>query len=135
MKHLVFYDGECGLCDKTVRFLLKVDKREMFAFAPLQGEKAKILLRHIPEEFKSEDSLVLVENFDSKDRQYYVLGKAVLRILWNLGGLWKLLGWMYVLPSFLFDYLYRIVARNRKKFFSTESCRIPSIKDRKRFLP
>ena len=43
-RHVVFYDGVCGLCDRTVRFLLRRDRRDRLRFAPLQGEVARKLL-------------------------------------------------------------------------------------------
>lgn len=135
MDNIVFFDGVCGLCDKAVQFLLRVDHESQFVFAPLQGETAKFLLHELPEEYKDEDSLVLIENYKSKERKFYVLGKGVLRICWILGGWWSLIGWMNILPSYLFDVVYRFVARNRKKFFSKESCQIPSDADKKHFLP
>lgn len=47
-EHLVFYDGECGLCDRVVQTLLKVDTHERFVFAPLQGKTAEKLLQDLP---------------------------------------------------------------------------------------
>ena len=135
MQHLVFYDGNCGLCDHTVQALLKVDTKEIFAFAPLQGSTAERLLKDLPDAMKQADSLVLVENYLSNDRRYFVMGKAVLRICWLMGRLWKLVGWMAFLPAFPFDFFYRIVARNRHRFFSKEVCVIPDKSTQRRFLP
>ena len=134
-RHLVFYDGSCGLCDHTVQFLLKADKQRKFLFAPLQGETAKTILRNLPPDQKKEDSLILVENFNQPDQQIYLLGKGALRISWLLGGPWRLFGWMSFLPSFLFDALYRILARNRHRFFGSEVCVVPDASNRDRFLP
>jgi predicted DCC family thiol-disulfide oxidoreductase YuxK len=128
--HIVFYDGHCGLCDRTVQFLLEMDKEKKFVFAPLQGETAKIFLLSLPEAYKSADSLILMENYNSNP-QFYVLGKGALRICWLLGGPWTLLGIFNFLPSFLYNWIYRIVARNRLKLFKS-ACILPdpSLKDR-----
>lgn len=128
--HLVFYDGHCGLCDRTVQFLLKIDTDKNFVFAPLQGETAKILLLSLPEVYKSADSLILMENYNSNP-QFYVLGKGALRICWLLGGPWAFLGVLNFLPSFLYNWVYRIVAHNRRKLFKS-ACVLPdpSLKDR-----
>ena len=138
-KHLVFYDGTCGLCDHVVQFLLKADRHQIFLFAPLQGVTAAELLKNLPESAKEEDSLVLVENYQTENRKnkphYYIMAKAVLRICWLLGGGWFLLGWMFFLPPGLFNIIYRYVARNRKRFFKNESCLLPDPKQRARFLP
>ena len=98
MKHLVFYDGKCGLCDHAVQFLLKVDKRKQFVFAPLQGTTAAAELKDVPEHIKQADSLILIENYQSKDQIIYILGKGAFRITWLLGGVWSLLGWLNFLP-------------------------------------
>lgn len=135
MQHLVFYDGNCGLCDHTVQLLLKVDKQQIFAFAPLQGTTAAQLLKDLPEALKGVDSLILVENYQAETRVFYVRGKAVLRICWLLGSWWKLFGWMAFLPSFFFDILYQIVAKNRHRLFSHEMCVLPSEASKRRFLP
>lgn len=134
-RHLVFYDGLCGLCDHMVQLLLKIDKKEQFLFAPLQGNTARSLLAGLTEPFKQLDSLILVENFGRRDQKIYMLGKGVWRIFWLLGGLWKILGAISFLPSFLYDWSYRLIARHRKIFFKNERCIIPSESNKRRFLP
>ena len=62
-KHLLFYDGSCGLCDHIVQFLLKVDLKRQFVFAPLQGKTAAEVLKDLPIVYRGADSLVLVEMF------------------------------------------------------------------------
>jgi predicted DCC family thiol-disulfide oxidoreductase YuxK len=131
-RHLVFYDGECGLCDFCVRFIWKKDRNDRFAFAPLQGESAKRLLQNFSE--KNVDSLILIENFQSKRPKVLTLGKAALRIAWHLGGIWSLLGIISFLPSFLYNWLYKLVARNRKSFLAKEACTLPQERDKKKFL-
>jgi predicted DCC family thiol-disulfide oxidoreductase YuxK len=138
-KHLVFYDGTCGLCDHVVQFLLKADHKQQFLFAPLQGVTAAKVLKNLPDSAKGEDSLVLIENYQTeelhKEPRYYIMGKAVLRICWLLGGGWLLLGWMFFLPQGLFNVMYRYVAKNRKRFFKNDSCFLPDPSQRTRFLP
>ncbi len=134
LSQLVFYDGNCGLCDRVVQFLLKVDKHQIFMFAPLQGKTAAHYLQHLPPKFKTVDSLVLVENFQTGHPQVHVLAKGALRIAWLLGGLWKLIGWLSFLPSFLFNWAYRLVARNRHHLFPQTLCILPPPGQEKRFL-
>lgn len=129
-KHLIFYDGSCGLCDHAVQFTLKRDQRGLFAFAPLQGETAKKMLREVP----PEDSLVLIEDYTSHPR-IYQLGKGAFRILWLLGGVWAFLGLISFLPSFLYDWAYRLVAKHRHRFFNTPTCQLPDPTQKERFLP
>ncbi|KAF3362965.1 hypothetical protein PHSC3_000499 [Chlamydiales bacterium STE3] len=127
-KHLVFYDGECGFCDQTVQFLLKRDTDKRFLFAPLKGETANHYLKQIP---SGTDSLVLIENYQTPQEKLFLYGKAALRILWLLGGRWTLLGMLSFLPSFFYDWAYRLVARYRYRFYSA-ACRIHPLESSKR---
>lgn len=128
MTHLIFYDGECGLCDGVVQWVLRQDKHKLFIFAPLQGETAKKWLKQTPDI----DSVYLIQNFNSKPVAF-IKSKAAFKILWLLGGFYALPGLLSFLPSSLFDWAYDIVARNRKKWFSPIACVIPG-KDKNRFL-
>ena len=67
--HLVFYDGQCGLCDHAVQFLLKADKKNKFLFAPLQGTTALQELKDMAEKDKREDTLILVENYQTPKKK------------------------------------------------------------------
>ena len=132
---LLFYDGECGLCDRIVQSVLLHDKHKRYMFAPLQGVTAADMLKKLPKEYRGLDSLVLIENYKSPQRQYYVMGKGALRIAWNLGGFWRLIGWMSFLPPFLYDWAYRLVARNRERIFGKLFCVLPDYSEGGRFLP
>lgn len=126
-KHLVFFDGKCGFCDRSVQFLLKTDKDKQFVFAPLQGKIAKGMLKDLPEEDRNEDTIILVENYQSASPKFTILGQAILRICWLLGGAWTLIGWLSFLPPFLYNWGYRLVAKNRKKLFCNISPTSPKI--------
>lgn len=134
-KHLVFYDGECGFCDIVVQFIIRQDSEKVFNFAPLQGTTAAKLLQQLPSELKDKDSLVLIEDYQGTDPKYYILGKGALRICWLLGGFWEIPGLISWLPSFLYDWAYKIVARNRQKLFKNASCVAPTKQTMGRFLP
>lgn len=130
-KHLVFYDGTCGLCDHAVQFVLKHDQKQEFAFAPLQGKTAKELLKFVPQE----DSLVLIEDYQTQDRKIYQLGEGAFRIMWLLGGGFYFLGWPFFFPSFLYNWGYRFVASHRHQLFPQDSCQLPDPTMKDRFLP
>lgn len=134
LQHLVFYDGTCGLCDHVVQFLLKIDKDEIFAFAPLQGVTAEQFLSALSKEQRLVDSIILVESFRSKTPRTLMEAKAVFRIFWLLGGVWAFLGWPAFLPSFLFDWAYQLVARYRYRLIP-QRCLIPQKGQLDRFLP
>ncbi len=128
---IVFYDGDCGLCDAAVQFLLKIDRNRILHFAPLQGSTAKEHLAELRQAVPDLDSLVL-----SDHGTLQVKATAVLRTLWLIGGLWAFLGWMYVLPAAPLNWAYDCIARNRHRFFTKDPfCQIPDAETRKRFLP
>ncbi len=130
-KHVLFYDGVCGLCDHAVRFVLREDKEKKFLFAPLQGETAKEFLSHLTPEERAEDTLYLLEGKD-----VHMLGQAGLRTLWLLGGVWSLPGSLYfITPACLADPVYRFIAKRRYKIFGKKECVIFPEEAKERFLP
>ena len=135
LNYLVFYDGNCGLCDQIVRLIFKADKYERFAFALLQGETALRYLKNLPPEIRFNDSLVLIEDYHSSHPRVYILGKGALRIAWLLGWPWIMLGWLSFFPGWMFDWAYRLVANHRHRFFSQDQCFVPPTKQKDRFLP
>lgn len=129
-KHLVFYDGECGLCDRAVQFLIQHDKEKVFDFAPLKGRTAELWLNPPP----AEDTLVLIENYKIAPKEY-ILSSAAFRSLILLDGAWEIPGMLYYLPSFIFNGLYRLIARNRHQIFAKDKCVLPDALDSSRYLP
>ena len=132
MKHVIFYDGECPLCNRAVRFILSADRKHRFYFAPLQGKTAEKKLSHFFLKNPELDTLVLLQDFETRDEKLLIEGKGALRILWLLGGKYAWAGWLSFLPSLLFDSFYRLIARNRFKLFSGH---IPITQPSNRFLP
>lgn len=126
----MFFDGVCGLCNRSVDWLLARDRHHRLRFAPLQGETAAAF---VPEPVRIElSSLVLRHNGDTFTRS-----AAVSRILILLGGFYVLLGWMlWLIPWPIRDLGYRIVARVRYRVFGkSETCRMPTPEERRLFLP
>lgn len=130
MSGTVFFDGMCGLCNASVDFILRHDSRGTFRLSPLQGTTAQAFL---PESLRERlDTLVL-----QTDSGTFIRSAAVVRILWGLGGLWSVAGWLlWLVPKPLRDWGYRIVSANRIRWFGAkETCRIPTPEERDRFLP
>ncbi|MEN1969547.1 thiol-disulfide oxidoreductase DCC family protein [Lentibacillus sp. N15] len=129
MERIILFDGACNFCDKSVQFILKRDPNGRFKFASLQSDIGKDLLRKYdaPSDI---DSMVLIEG-----NKCYFKSSAALRICKNLKGLWKLLYFLLAVPKPLRDVFYKIIAKNRYKWFGKkESCMLPSPEERKRFL-
>lgn len=135
--NVVFFDGVCGLCNCFVDFILSRDRRGAIRFAPLQGETAKAVLSsefRVPSaKTQSFDTIVWL---DSSSREF-VRSAAAVRVLWRLGGVWSIIGWLlWLIPRPLRDVGYRLVASNRYRWFGKkETCRLPSPAERERFLP
>lgn len=134
-KHLIFYDGQCGLCDRMVQLVLRQDPLERFDFAPLEGLTAAKMLKSLPPEKKTGESLILIEDYRETNQHFYIFGKAIFRICWLLGGFWSIPGLLFWLPSFLYDSGYRLVSKNRHKLFKNEGCTLPIKENEHRFLP
>jgi predicted DCC family thiol-disulfide oxidoreductase YuxK len=101
--HVIYFDHTCALCQKTKRFVESIDKRKIFSFLHLEGS-------NLPRELLSENTLVLLEN----GVRIWIRGRAVFRILWLVGGWWKLLGWLCFVPVGV-DLIYRLVSRLRHR--------------------
>lgn len=134
-EHLLLYDGQCGLCDAVVAAVLKRDTHKHFCFAPLQGETAARFLQELNLKDRSPDSVVLIENFRSSQPQVSLRSKAVWKVCWHLGGVWKVFGIFKFLPGWLFDWGYMFVARARYRLFGKRECRLPQKGEEGRFLP
>ncbi len=126
---VVFFDGVCGMCNHFVDFLLKYDHKQIFLFAPLQGEAAKLHL----EKTDTEDlkSIVLIKNGKT-----FRHSAAVVQVLCSLSGFWKMAGYtLWIIPGPLRDLGYRLVAKVRYRIFGKKaSCRLPTPEERARFL-
>lgn len=126
---VVFFDGVCGLCNRSVNFFMSVDRKQRLKFAPLQGELAT---RVVPDEMRNRmDTLVYAEG-----EQLHIRSTAVARILMTVGGIWKVMGTLlWLIPKPLRDLGYRCVSRLRYRLFGqTESCRMPTPEERGRIL-
>ena len=108
--HLIFFDERCAMCRQSVERIRKLDKEKIFAFEPLDSDRAKELL---PEELLKEDTLILLEN----KKRVWKRAKAIFRIFWLFGGKWKGLGVLCYVPGL--DFFYRFVAKHRH-FFGKE---------------
>ena len=126
---IVFFDGVCGLCNRSVDLLLRWDTKAVLRFAPLQGSTARALLP--AEQTRDLDSLVLKDAKGIHRRS-----DAALLALEHLGGGWRMMGLLRALPRGWRDAVYGWVARHRYRWFGKkESCRLPSANERERFLP
>jgi predicted DCC family thiol-disulfide oxidoreductase YuxK len=111
---VLLYDGECGLCRATVRFLLRRDRPGVLRYAALQGRFAQATLRRLGLPTEDFDSLVFLPVADGA--VYWLRTEGVLAVLRTLGGFWAMLARIggRVPPAWR-DAAYRVVARWRHR--------------------
>lgn len=128
MENIVFFDGVCSFCNQSVDFLIKIDKKNRLKFASLQGETAKSKLNQST--LDQIDSIVYYQ-----ESKIYTKSKAIIKLLIDIGGIWKVAYLGYIIPNFIRDYLYDLIARNRYKWFGKrETCRLPNEEEREKIL-
>ena len=130
---VLLYDGVCGFCNRTLQTIIRHDRRREMRFAALQSEYGKAVVARNPE-LQNVDSMVLVERLNGEEK-VWSHSTASLRIAAYLGGAWRLLLIAYVIPRRLRDVFYNFFARYRYRLFGKyESCPVPSLEIRSRFL-
>jgi predicted DCC family thiol-disulfide oxidoreductase YuxK len=130
-KKIILFDGVCNLCDSSVQYVIKHDKKDLFRFVSLQSELGQKILKHIGINPMHIDSIVLYEPGIS----YYYKSTAALHIAKGLSGIFTLGTIFTILPTGLRDFVYDYLAKNRYKLYGQkETCMIPSPELKAKFL-
>lgn len=134
-RQLVLYDGVCGLCDRSVQFLLRVDRRRVLTFAALQGEAAAALRERTPA-LAGVDSVIYIRDHGTPRERPFLRSRAAVEVLRAVGGGWRLLGsFLRLVPPPLRDAAYDYVARHRYGWFGRfDACKLPTPEERSRFI-
>jgi len=127
---LLFFDGVCNLCNGLVQFIIRKDRRKIFHFASLQSKTGQRFLNaHV----------LLTQDLNSL--VYWRKGRALTRstaalnVARDLGGAWPMAYAFILVPRFLRDALYDLIARKRYSWFGKrETCMVPTPELRERFL-
>ncbi len=130
-KKIILFDGVCNLCNNSVQFVIKRDKKDIFRYAALQSEIGQELVnqRHI--DTSKVDSIILIE----PGVAYYTKSDAALEIAQDLGGLWKWSAIFTWIPTSIRNSIYDFVAKNRYKWFGKQdACMIPTPELKAKFL-
>lgn len=124
---IVYFDGECLLCNGTVDWLMRKDSLQQLKFATLQGQHGQLVQQKVG----MIDSVLVSEGTD-----LYSKSDAVLRLGEYLGGWPRLLaGASRIVPRILRDCVYDHIARHRLQWFGRrETCRRPRPDEHERFL-
>jgi predicted DCC family thiol-disulfide oxidoreductase YuxK len=133
---IILYDGVCGLCNRLVQFVLKRDARDRFRFAALLSQFAAGILGKFGADPRDLDTVYVVLNHGHPDARLAARSDAIVLILRELGGVWKFLSFpLWLLPRWLRDWGYNLVARYRYRIFGKyDSCPLPQEKDKRKFL-
>lgn len=125
---LYVYDGECLLCSRFVRFLVKHDRKQELRLATAQSAAGRAIYR----EHELDPDEMSTAIFQVGDRTWINLDLLIEGLAW-CGGPWKAARLLHVLPGFLSDWIYRCIARNRK-LFNRGQCPMPSPEMKARLL-
>ena len=125
---IVFFDGECGLCARSVRWLLDHDPSGVLRFAPLQGETAR-RMGVTPPADRGAWFLILAD-----EDGLHARSGATLRAIARLGGVFTLARLLLLVPGPLRDGVYDWVARHRDALGGAPACALPAPEEAARFL-
>lgn len=126
---IILFDGVCNLCNRAVQFVIKRDNKNQFLFASLQSEEVKQILEEHNFSMNKMDSFFLAENGKIYDRS-----TAALKVLKKLNGLWSFFYVFIIVPRFIRDGVYNIIAKNRYQWFGRkDECIIPTPELKARF--
>lgn len=127
---IIVFDGVCEFCNRSVDFILKWERGSEFKFTANQNEAGREILRAHDLDPDQANSLFLIEHGKLYDRS-----TAALRIARRLRFPYRLLYGFIIVPKFLRDAVYKLIAKNRYRFMGKkDSCRIPSPAEMARFL-
>ena len=127
---IVLFDGVCNLCNSSVQFILARDKKNQFLFGSLQGKTGQDYLKKFNLPPGTLNSFMLVDG-----DALYSKSTGALRMLKYIGGPWRLLYAFIIVPKFIRDAVYTLIANNRYRWFGKkETCWLPAPALKEKFL-
>jgi predicted DCC family thiol-disulfide oxidoreductase YuxK len=128
---ILFYDGDCALCNKSVQFVIEHEKKieNPILFCSLQSTYAKQVLGKHNYNFNQLSTLVLLVD----DKALYK-STAALGLSTFLKAPYKWLIALKIVPRFIRDGVYNFVAKNRKRLIKKTFCYVPSLEHKGRFI-
>ncbi|MBP1995802.1 thiol-disulfide oxidoreductase DCC family protein [Paenibacillus eucommiae] len=155
----ILFDGVCNLCNGAVQFIIRRDPKGHFQFAAQQSTTGQAILQQLasldptdptkpgasldplkpldslnpshPHKSDEPNTILLIEGTNC-----YTRSSAALRIARRLRGAWPLLYIGILIPPFIRNAIYDLIARNRYRWFGRqEQCMLPTPETKKRFLP
>ncbi len=130
-KQLILFDGVCNLCNSSVQFVIKRDKKDMFRYAALQSEIGQQIIKKFNIDTSKTDSIILYSN----EKGVFYKSTAALKIASKLGFPTNILGLFLIIPGAIRNIVYDFIARNRYKWYGKkEHCMIPTPELKSKFL-
>jgi predicted DCC family thiol-disulfide oxidoreductase YuxK len=134
-QHLILYDGLCGLCNRWVGQILRRDPKGVFHFASLQSELGRALLLRHGRNPDLLDTLYVFVGYKLESPRVLSRARAGLFVIGQLETPWRFLKIFEVLPTFVLDAFYFLIARNRYRLFGKyDTCLRPDANYAARFL-
>ena len=128
-KPVILFDGVCNLCTGSVQFILKRDKEKKFLFASLQSNYGQNLLKQFNLPANKFNSFILYQ-----DEKIYTRSTAALKMFQQIRN-WKWVKIFWIVPGFIRDGVYNLIANNRYKWFGQKKeCWLPTPELKARFL-
>ncbi|MEA5424984.1 thiol-disulfide oxidoreductase DCC family protein [Arcicella lustrica] len=129
-QQVILFDGVCNFCNASINFVIDHDPQKYFKFASLQSDFGYEVLKKYDRNTSDFDSVILLKN-----NRLYIKSEAALEIAKDLSGFLKYLSVFSILPTFILDFFYDLIAKNRYELFGkSEVCRMPSPDLKERFL-
>ena len=134
-RHLILYDGVCGLCNRLVTEVLARDPKGLFHFASLQSPVSRRLLDAHGKDPDELSNMYCVADYKSQSPVLLSRGRAALFVTSGLDSPWRYLRVLGVLPTFILDAVYAVVARYRYRVFGKlDRCLMPASDYARRFI-
>jgi predicted DCC family thiol-disulfide oxidoreductase YuxK len=134
-KPVLLYDGTCGFCADSVQLVLRHDRRGTLQFAALDSTFGRTVLARHPELARVDSVVWYQPAHGSAPERLHTRSAAALQVAWYLGGAWRLAAVAGLIPRFLRDSLYDLVAHHRHQLVrGGQQCLVPTPDQRSRFL-
>jgi len=125
---LFVFDGVCVLCSGGASQVMRLDRAARIAFTDAQGAIGQALYRHYG--LALDDTYLFLV-----DGRAYGLSEGYFQVARVLGGAWRPAAVLRLVPRVLRDAVYRLIARNRYRWFGrAEHCALLTPEQRARLL-
>lgn len=130
-KKLILFDGVCNLCDASVQYIIKHDKKDIFRYTALQSEVGQEIIKKFNIDTAQTDSILLY----SESQGISYKSTAALKIALQLGFPRNLMCIFLIVPAFIRNWVYDYIAKNRYKWYGKkDECMIPTPELKSKFL-